>query len=179
MKRLVCCLSAVLIFSGCVQPQQKKEKQRIVESKRQDSNRLIMPSKELSALSEQSERCAFVLPFTKKRAPKKLSAKEQAYQIEARLVDIPIPVSVTPMAVSFGDRGNKLLSYTSSLSASEIKKFYIQEMERFGWKQEYYFEGDEVLLSFKKPDRFCSVSVRPERKSWDTSKRVQLHVFVS
>lgn len=177
MKRLVCCLYAILFFSGCVQAQ-KKEKIRIVHTNRQGQNRLIMSSKELSALPEQSEPCAFVLSSkTKKR--KKLSAKEQAQQIEARLVDVPIPVAVKPMAVSFSDRGNKLLSYNSALSAKEIKKFYIQEMERFGWKQEYYFEGDEMLLSFKKPDRFCSVSVRPTRKSWDRSKNVLLNLFVS
>lgn len=178
MKRLVGCLCTLLLFSGCVKTQKKEKKTRIVHTNRQGQNSLIIPSKELSALSEQSESCAFVLS-SKSKKRKKLSAREQAQQIEARLVDVPIPVAVKPIAVSFSDRGNKLLSYISTLPAQEIKKFYIQEMERFGWKQEYYFEGDEMLLSFKKPDRFCSVSVRPTRKSWDKSKNVLLNVFVS
>lgn len=178
MKKLVCCLCVLVLFSGCVKTQKKEKKVRIVHASKQGQNRLIMPSKELSALSEQSEPCAFVLSSQTKKS-KKLSAKEQAKQIEARLVDVPIPVSVKPMAVSFGDRGTKLLSYSSTLPAQDIKKFYIQEMERFGWRQEYYFEGEEMLLSFKKPDRFCSVSVRPTRKNWDKSKNVLLNVFVS
>ena len=178
MKRLVCYLSILLLFSGCAKTQKKEKKPRIVHANRQGQNRLIMPSRELSALSEQSEPCAFVLSSQDKKR-KKISIKEQAKQIEARLVDVPIPVAVKPMAVSFGDRATKLLSYNSELSAKEIKKFYIQEMERFGWKQEYYFEGDEMLLSFKKPDRFCSVSVRPTRKNWNKSKNVLLNIFVS
>lgn len=178
MKKLVGCLCALVFLSGCVKKQSKKNKARIVQANVQGQNRLIMPSKELSALSEQSDRCAFVLPHTSKKV-KKLSAKEQIRQLEARLVDVPVPVSVTPHAVSFGDRGAKLISYTSILPVQDIKKFYIQEMERFGWKQEYYFEGNELLLSFKKPDRFCSVSVRPTRKNWNTSKNVRLHLFVS
>lgn len=178
MKRLVSCLCTLLFFSGCVKVERKIKKTRIVQTNRQGQNRLIIPSKELSALSDQSEPCAFVLP-SKAKKHKKLSAREQAQQIEARLVDVPIPVAVKPVDVSFSDRGNKLLSYNSTLSATEIKKFYIQEMERFGWKQEYYFEGNEILLSFKKPDRFCAVSVRPTRKSWDRSKNVLLNVFVS
>ncbi|MFT6765810.1 MAG: hypothetical protein ACJAZS_000704 [Alteromonas naphthalenivorans] len=176
-KTLTYCLCAVLLFSGCGVPQ-KKEKTRIVNANKKSKSRLIMPSKELSALSEQSDSCAFILPAQSKKS-KQLSIKEQIQQVEARLVDVPIPVSVRPAAISHDDRGYKLLSYESSLPSAEIKKFYIQEMERFGWRQEYYFEGQELLLSFKKPDRFCSISVRPTRASWDRSKNVLLNIFVS
>ena len=176
MKRLGCCLCALLFFSGCVKAQ-KKERTRIVHINSQGQDQLIIPSKELSARSEQSEQCAFILSSMKKSI--KVSSKEQVEQVEARLIDVPIPVFVEPVSVSYGDRGTKLISYISTLSSKEIKKFYIQEMERFGWRQEYYFEGEEILLSFKKPDRFCSVSVRPTRKIWDKSKNVFLKIFVS
>ena len=177
MKALVCCIAMVLLFAGCAQ-QNKKQKPRIVHTHKKSSGLLIIPTKELSVLSDTSDTYAFLLPSKTKKI-KKLSAKEQVRQIEARLVDIPIPVSVKPVSVSLGDRGCKLLSYTSTMSVKEIKRFYIQEMERFGWRQEYYFEGQELLLSFKKPDRFCSISVRPTRKNWDTSKNVLLNLFVS
>jgi hypothetical protein len=176
-KTLVCCLCAILFFTGCGTLKQSK-KTRILLTHKKGQNRLIMPSKELSALSAKSDTCAFVLP-TKLKKIKKLSLNDQIQQIEARLVDVPIPVSVKPVSISLDDRGYKLLSYISILSFPEIKKFYIQEMERFGWRQEYYFEGQELLLSFKKPDRFCSISVRPTHASWDRSKNVLLNVFVS
>jgi hypothetical protein len=167
----------LLLLSGCGKQTGKNKKVRVIDAKRVRRTELIIPSTELSALSCKQDECAF--SRTTFKAPRKISSKEQARQFEARLVDIPIPVASTATHACADSGGCKLLAYSSTLSAEEIKKFYIQEMERFGWQQEYLFEGNELLLNFKKPQRFCSVSVRPTKKTWERSKSVSINLFVS
>lgn len=165
-----------MFLPGCVQ-QSGKKKVRVVNAKRIRKAELIIPSTELSALSCQQDKCAFSDISSKKM--RKISSKEQARQIEARLIDIPIPVTSVATGASVDSRGAKLLVYSSTLSSDNIKEFYIQEMERFGWQKEDVFEGAELLLQFKKPQRVCSVSVRPTKKTWNRSKNVLINVFVS
>lgn len=168
---------ALLFLSGCEkQIGRDKKKVRVIDAKRVRKTELIIPSTELSALSCKEGECAFLLSS---KAPRKISSEEQARQFEARLIDIPIPIASKATDVCTDSGGCKQLAYSSPLSFEEIKKFYIQEMERFGWQQEYVFEGNELLLNFTKPQRFCAVSVRPTRKTWERSKNVKINVFVS
>ncbi len=111
-------------------------------------------------------------------AESSLPLEQQITQCEAQLIDIPIPIMVTPLGLSYGTAGGVLLNYTSSVSAAVLRDFYKEEMERFGWEQVASFEAQEILLHYKKQGRFCNVSIRftgPVQKS----KKVELFLFVS
>ena len=48
-----------------------------------------------------------------------------------------------------------------SLGRQEIKNFYMEEMERLGWRLNFEFEGAELLLEFIKPNgMLCIISFR-------------------
>lgn len=171
---------ALLLLSGCSkQTKNQKKKTRVVNAKTVRKSELIIPSTELSALALKQE-CAFLSEdSSSSKKTKKLSGVEQARQCEARLVDIPVPVATKPCNACIDATGKKMLAYTSTLPVDDVKRFYIEEMERFGWSQDYAFEGQELLLSFRKPQRHCAISVRPTRKNWQRSKNVAINVFVS
>ncbi len=87
-------------------------------------------------------------------------------QQEAKLTDIPPPLQARPLTAYCLPAENKepdsvTLGYQSTMSVDEIKTFYVQEMERLGWQQMGLFTGRELLLSFEKPERLCTISIRP------------------
>jgi len=82
---------------------------------------------------------------------------------EAKLADVPVPLNVVPLREYFDQScADKkiILGYTSDVKRIEIVKFYNDQMERLGWENVAYFDGRETLMIFKKPSKFCSVSVR-------------------
>lgn len=104
---------------------------------------------------------------------KKLSIKDRApldlvRQQEAKLIDIPIPFSVQPLP-GFGQSSTEsvVLGYHTDLSTQAIIDFYHTEMERSGWQQGTRFSGFETLLQFEKPNRVCSISIRPKKNNSD------------
>lgn len=89
-------------------------------------------------------------------------------QQEAKLIDVPIPLDVVPNPNYFSDISSGddlLLGYIATTSPDDLVFFYIQEMERLGWKNRSMSIGAvESLLYFEKPRRFCSVSLRPAQR---------------
>jgi hypothetical protein len=89
-------------------------------------------------------------------------------QQEAKLMDVPIPLDVVPNPNYFSDISSGddiLLGYVAITSSDDLVFFYIQEMERLGWKKRSMVTGSvESLLYFEKPERFCSVSLRPAQR---------------
>lgn len=89
---------------------------------------------------------------------------ELVKQKEAKLADIPVPMSADPIMEYFNAENSKrvvVLGYYSELEASKISKFYSQEMELYGWENVYSFDGLlEKSMLFKKPSRYCSISIR-------------------
>ncbi len=107
---------------------------------------------------------------TRRHIAKKLDVSSDAgidmiRQLEAKLTDIPLPVSCTPLPEYYNTTSERVvLGYRTPLSVDEAGSFYINEMERLGWWCGKQFSGYETLLSFEKPDRVCAVSIRPNRK---------------
>lgn len=84
---------------------------------------------------------------------------------ELKLVDVPTPFNVEPVAVQSDDTDANKILLTYELPPQEqeqIIAFYEQEMERFGWQKIAEFNGQEVLRIYTKPRRYCTVSLRPQ-----------------
>ena len=84
-------------------------------------------------------------------------------QQEAMLVDIPIPLFDTRIIPSFShvnESDTLLFGYKSPLSKSQAIDFFLNQMERLGWKHLVLFESQESLLQFKSPDRYCTVVIK-------------------
>ena len=81
---------------------------------------------------------------------------------EAKMSDIPVPLSSQPITDYFDPAGASImLGYKDKLlSMADVRDFYIREMERLGWQIEEQFIGYESQLRFTKPDRSCLISIR-------------------
>ncbi len=91
-----------------------------------------------------------------------------AFQQEAMLIDVPIPLYDERIAVysqeTLPESNSIILGYRSSLDLQNIVRFYTGQMDRLGWQQIKVFSGLESLLQFESPDRLCTVSIRPSAK---------------
>lgn len=54
-----------------------------------------------------------------------------------------------------------MLGYENMMPAHALYDFYVQEMERLGWQQEYTFSGPEFFLLFSRPGTLTAISIRP------------------
>jgi len=85
-------------------------------------------------------------------------------QQEAMLVDIPIPLfdeRIIPSSLDDIKSDTLLFGYKSPLSKDQIIDFFLNQMERLGWKHLVSFESVETLLEFKSPDRYCTIIIKP------------------
>jgi len=83
-------------------------------------------------------------------------------QQEAMLIDIPIPFydeRIIPSNYRV-DSETLFFGYKSPLSRNEAIDFFMNQMERYGWRHLISFEAQEVLLQFQSPDRYCSVVIK-------------------
>lgn len=93
-------------------------------------------------------------------------------QQEAMLVDIPIPLfdaRIIPSSSDFNESDTLMFGYKSPLSRSQVIDFFLNQMERLGWKHLVLFEGEESLLQFKSPDRYCTVVIKSSALSLSSS----------
>lgn len=84
-------------------------------------------------------------------------------QQEAMLVDIPIPLfdeRIIPLSSQITESDTLTFGYKSPLSRDQASDFFLNQMERLGWKHLVSFEGVESLLQFKSPDRYCTVLIK-------------------
>jgi len=109
---------------------------------------------------------------------KKSSAYKRAHRApihsieeqEAKLVDIPLPIDISPISQYFSDNTSlqnshgMMLGYTSNLTSNAVATFYMHEMERLGWQQLVNVDTVEQLLIFSKPHKMCAISIRSVRK---------------
>lgn len=97
---------------------------------------------------------------------------ENIIQQEAMLIDIPIPLFDERIISSSSDiiESNTLMfGYKSPLSRAEAIDFFLKQMERLGWKHLVLFEGEESLLQFKSPDRYCTIVIKSFASSLNSS----------
>jgi hypothetical protein len=109
-------------------------------------------------------------------------ALEIVREQEARLSDIPIPLEANPLPYVIDDSlttEHMMLGYDCSLDHDAVINFYDQEMERNGWQKTAEYKGFETLLNFSKPQRFCSISIRPglDKKRAKPGKGVGIFIF--
>jgi len=87
------------------------------------------------------------------------------HEQEARLYDIPVPVGAIPF-VEQNDSGGideQIISFSVSAQEKDIFDFYLEQMERIGWKCTAMVRAHESFLFFAKPNKWCSISLRPQK----------------
>lgn len=99
---------------------------------------------------------------------KDLVAKRwKSKHLEARLYDVPVLLNaqlVQNINNTASVDESSIISYESEVSFDAIALYYQEEMERLGWWQTAAFKGSEILLNFEKPNKYCSISIRPFKK---------------
>ncbi len=84
-------------------------------------------------------------------------------QQEAMLVDIPIPLydeRIIPSSPHAIESDTLIFGYKSPLSHRQAIDFFVNQMERLGWKHLVSFEGIESLLQFESPNRYCTIVIK-------------------
>jgi len=132
--------------------------------------------------------CGFLVGCVKKESEQKTSPQKNSYQSavhkktvfdlcdverqEAALLDIAIPPYQERLPLFSEDQytGQVVLGYYSDCKAEDQRKFFHEQMERYGWNLRREFKGPELLLEFEKPTRSCAVSIRPHVSSSFFSK---------
>ncbi len=173
-------VSLTSLFSGCIPAKQQQEEQGAgmkCDVRRVSRDTLIRPTTHTPTLSKHGLVTANSFD-NKSTHSRSLSPLEQHQRYEAQLSDIAIPVMAQPVDASGTTTGGAQLTYHCTLTRDELVNFYTQDMERLGWRQTIHSVGNEVLLSFKKPGRFCAASIRPTRKTWERSKKLLLMLSV-
>lgn len=87
---------------------------------------------------------------------------ERVIQQEAMLVNIPLPLyDERILPVSYNDDTSLIkLGYKSPLSLQQAIDFFMNQMERYGWRHLVSFEGQESILQFENPDCYCTVVIK-------------------
>ena len=96
-----------------------------------------------------------------------LTQRWQSKHLEAKLYDIPMLMNaqlVQNINNSACVDESSLITYEVPIDYQQATSFYQEEMERLGWWQTNAFKGSEALLNFEKPNKYCSVSIRPLKK---------------
>ena len=167
------CVAFLAVLPGCASKKDDSKGPLICNTRTVQRDSLITASSQ-TIISKSLKDNPFAFPLV----TKPVSEKEEAERCEARLVDVPIPVVAKIESASCDASGSIKFTYSSTLSHQELSEFYNNEMERLGWRQESSFVGNEVLFSFKKPDKSCVVSMRPTKKTWNKSKAVKVCLFL-
>ncbi len=94
----------------------------------------------------------------------KQKTREVWREHEAKLYDIPIMLNAQPEQINTPNDTNQFaLAYAIRSTLDEVQKFYVGQMERFGWQLHSSFEANERLLVFEKPSKLCSISLRSHK----------------
>jgi hypothetical protein len=123
--------------------------------------------------------CGFLAGCVKRESEKKPAPQKNSYNSavhkkmvfdqsdierqEAALLDIAIPPYQERLPLFCEDQytGQVVLGYYSDCKPEDQRKFFHEQMERYGWNLRREFKGPELLLEFEKPTRSCAVSIRP------------------
>lgn len=102
-----------------------------------------------------------------KKDENSLARRWQSKHLEAKLHDVPVLLNAQLMQninnTACVDESS-IISYEVPIDHDQATIFYQEEMERLGWWQTAAFKGAESLLNFEKPNKYCSISVRPCKK---------------
>ena len=114
--------------------------------------------------------CLFTIAFfsaCKKDNQDAITKRWQSKQLEAKLYDVPVLLNAQ-LVQNINNTAcvdeSSIISYESPVDHEQASVFYQEEMERLGWWQTAAFKGSESLLNFEKPNKYCSISIRPFKK---------------
>lgn len=99
------------------------------------------------------------------RGNEEMDYRLKVLALEAKFSDIPIPLGSEPIYDLFKESPvndkSILLGYANKAVQSDLCGFFRTEFLRLGWNFMGSLQGVESILTFEKPDRICSVSLRP------------------
>jgi hypothetical protein len=102
---------------------------------------------------------------SKKSADESIECRLKALSLEAKNSDIPIPLGSEPLCDFFkqspADEKCIVFGYANKNSTSKLYCYFKTEFIRLGWNFMGGMQGVESILTFEKPDRICSVNLRP------------------
>lgn len=105
----------------------------------------------------------------KQNKSKSVLALERMQHEHAKYTDIAVPLSARSLCYESPDNISNargaILAFEIQSSRPAIELFYEQQMECLGWQLIAVTQGTESVLFFDKPQRICSVSLRPVQKS--------------
>lgn len=127
------------------------------------------PPKQLQHASQQP-------PLHKKKLFDLLDIERQ----EAALLDIAIPSYQERLPLFCEDlyTGQVVLGYHSDCELEDHRKFFHEQMERYGWNLRREFKGPELFLEFEKPTRSCAVSIRPRTTYFGKPHGTDIVIYV-
>lgn len=119
--------------------------------------------------------CLFISSCTKQRSDRHKNSVERSVdnhdsdyldaviQQEAMLVDIPIPLfdeRIRLLPVFDNESDTLIFGYKSPLSISQAIDFFLNQMERYGWRHLVSFDVQDSLMQFESPDRYCTIVIK-------------------
>jgi hypothetical protein len=89
----------------------------------------------------------------------KQTVMDTIIQQEAMLVNVPLPLYDERIILdsSFDEDQGVVLGYKSPLTVEQVIAFFMNEMERYGWKHLVTFYSSESILQFQSPHFYCTV----------------------
>lgn len=137
--KLAICLGLVCVLSACVM---SKNKQSPFSVSKEQTYTQIIESQELK---------------------KSFVSVQEIRRLEAKYSDLPIPLNAVPIPAHCvynpADNEQIKLAYHCSDTIDSIGLFFDQMME--GWQEIGRFAGDELLIIYQRPDRWCSILIKP------------------
>lgn len=144
---------------------------------------LIKPSSEKHKILKK-QTLLQTMPVEKQGVVTHSTSQKSSYFIKNILMqeafsDVPIALTSQLVDSVYDESAGFSAVYSCNLSLVQIKDLYLDEMEELGWKREFFFEGPETVMVFKKYDRMCTISLRTVSSWWSRLPTVTIHLFIS
>lgn len=105
----------------------------------------------------------------RQKKTERVHALERMQQKNAKFADIAVPLQARPLMYGSPENipngGGTLVAFEVRSSIKPLETLYVTQMESLGWHLLAVTRGAESVLFFDKPQRICSVSLRPVYKS--------------
>jgi hypothetical protein len=106
----------------------------------------------------------FLVSCQKTSQKKSIDASNPLFLVQAKMIDMPVPIGFTLVANKSGlaEEKNKIVfHYSGNLGVEKTTTFYQNEMEVNGWEIQDFSTKKEGLLFCSKANKSCALSIRP------------------
>lgn len=95
-------------------------------------------------------------------------------------IDVPLPIKTNSVMILNNNKTNSTLNYYESyLDKESIINFYNQSLEFEGWQVDDISNNIEGLITCRKPNRCCVISIRPNTKlELPSSYKNSISIFI-